>query len=134
MCSEPIFFVDTDLISRLLNGAILRENGFEVREATSGAGAMAVLDSEARLGALVTSIDLGAGPDGFEVASFARALRPGLPVVYLAANELQRSRCEGEPDGVFVAKPCDPDQLVKALDRLAKLEPAQTGAARPTAA
>ena len=134
MCSEPILFVEPDLISRLLNGAILRESGFDVLEATSAAKAMSALRGDVRFAALVTSIDLGAGSDGFEVASLARALRPGLPVVYLAANDLQRYRCDGQTEGVFIVKSCAPDHLLGALDRLTRLEPESVGAPPPTAA
>ena len=117
MSKQPILFVDDDLISRLLNGAILRESGFEVLEARSFAEACRVIDQHPDLLALVTDIDLGAAAgDGFEVARRARAARADVPVIYISGTEFPRYAREGVADSRFVPKPFQPSQIVRALD------------------
>ena len=126
MCSEPILFVDDDLISRLLNCAILRECGFTVMEAGSFDEATRIIQRNPRLAALVTDIDLGPGGDGFEVARLARGADPVLPVIYMSGTEIQRYASEGVGDSRFIPKPFEPDQIVRALDDAARVAPART--------
>ena len=116
MCNRPVLFVDDDLISRLLNCAILRESGFVVVEARSYAEACSAIERNPQLSALVTDIDLGAGPDGFEIARQARLAAPQLPVIYMSGTEHQRYDKEGVRDSCFIAKPFQPAQIVRALD------------------
>jgi CheY-like chemotaxis protein len=116
MCSDPVLFVDDDLISRLLNCAVLRESGFDVIEASSYAEACAAIERSPRLAALVTDIELGVGPDGFEIARRARLANPEVAVVYMSGTELRRYAREGVDNSRFIPKPFGPDQVVKALD------------------
>ena len=116
MCSDPVLFVDDDLISRLLNCAVLRESGFNVIEARSYAEACAAIERHPRLTALVTDIQLGVGPDGFEIARRARLANPEVPVVYMSGTELRRYASEGVDNSCFIPKPFGPDQVVRALD------------------
>jgi DNA-binding NtrC family response regulator len=109
MSPDPILYVDSDLISRLLNCAILRDSGYVVLEAQSFAEACRVLERQPNLGALVTEVDLGGGRDGFDLSSRAHGLDPGLPVIYLGMGEsLDNSR--------FIPQPFDGYQIVRALD------------------
>jgi CheY-like chemotaxis protein len=116
MCNYPVLFVDDDLLAHLLHCAVLRESGFNVVEARSYVEACAEIERRPRLAALVTDIDLGAGPDGFEIARQARLANPGVPVVYMSGTDLRRYASEGVNDSRFIPKPFDPEQLVKALD------------------
>jgi CheY-like chemotaxis protein len=124
MCNNPILFVDDDMISLLLNCAVLRECGFVVLEATSYSEARAVLDRQPQLLALVTDIDLGAGPDGFELARGARRIDPDLPVVYMSGSNIGRYAQEGVCGSRFIPKPLDPYQVVRALDDATPMVPA----------
>jgi CheY-like chemotaxis protein len=124
MCNDPVLFVDDDFISRLLNCAVLRENGFDVIEASSYAEACAEIERQPRLAALVTDIELGVGPDGFEIARRARLADPQIPVVYMSGTELRRYAREGVDNSRFIPKPFEPDQVVKALDDATLVAPA----------
>jgi CheY-like chemotaxis protein len=53
MSNDPILFVDDDLMSRLLNCAVLRDCGFSVLEARSYAEACRLIRQQPRLTALV---------------------------------------------------------------------------------
>jgi CheY-like chemotaxis protein len=124
MYNDPVLFVDDDFISRLLNCAVLRESGFDVIEAGSYAEACAEIERRPRLAALVTDIELGVGPDGFEIARRARLANPEVPVVYMSGTDLRRYASEGVNNSRFIPKPFDPDQVVKALDDAAPPAPA----------
>ena len=124
MCNDPVLFVDDDLIARLLNCAVLRESGFNVVEAGSYDEACAELERYPRLAALVTDVDLGAGPDGFEIARLARFANPDVSVVYMSGTELRRYASEGVDNSRFIPKPFSPDQVVRALDDATPLAPA----------
>jgi CheY-like chemotaxis protein len=123
MGNHPILFVDDDLISRLLNCAILRECGFCVLEASTYAEACKLVEGCPKLGALVTDIDLGGEDDGFEIARRARAVDPDLPVVYISGTELARYAHEGVKESRFVPKPFDACQIARALEDLSPVAP-----------
>jgi CheY-like chemotaxis protein len=122
MCNEPILFVDDDLISRLLNCAVLRESGFDVVEARSSGEASRMIESRAMFAALVIDVDIG-DSDGFRLAHRAREMNPELAVVYLAGTDLARNRHEGVQGSCFVPRPFDAEQIVRALDDSAPVLP-----------
>jgi len=123
MSRDPILFVDDDLTSRLLNGAVLRECGFEVLEARSYAEACRVIQQHPRLAALVTETDLRGEADGFEVARRARGANAEIPVVYLATSDLKTCITQAVRNSRLIAKPYDPYQVVRALEDVAPLVP-----------
>jgi CheY-like chemotaxis protein len=126
MSNHPILFVDDDLISRLLNCAILRESGFEVLEAGSYAEACRIIQHH-RLAAVVTDIDLEDEADGFDVARGARAANAHIPIVYISGGDPGRHVSQGVSESRFIPKPLDPYQIVRTLDAAAPLAPAQLG-------
>ena len=125
MSNAPILFVDDDLISRLLNCAVLRDCGFNVLEARSYAEACRLIQEQPCLTALVMPLDLAGKADGFDVSLRARAANAHIPVVYLAGAEVQRYVAEGVSGARFIARPFDPYQIVRALDDAAPLSPAR---------
>jgi DNA-binding response OmpR family regulator len=99
----------------------LENAGYEIVWATDGRDAVTDLDTPSlRLSALVTDIDLGPGPSGFDVADHARARRPGLPVVYVTGDihgQFEQRRVAG---GVLLTKPYSPREIVAALTSLTR--------------
>jgi CheY-like chemotaxis protein len=125
MSNDPILFVDNDLISRLLNCAVLRDCGFKVLEARSYAEACRLIQEQPRLTALVTSLDLASEADGFDVSRRARAANAHIPVVYLSGTDVQQYVAEGVSGSRFIPKPFHPYQIVRTLDAAAPLAPAR---------
>ena len=125
MSNDPILFVDDDLISQLLNCAVLRECGFDVLEARSYAEACRLIQEHPRLTALVTSVDLASQADGFELSRCARAANAHVLVVYLSGAEVHRYVAEGVSGSRFIPRPFDPYQIVRTLDDAAPLAPAR---------
>jgi DNA-binding response OmpR family regulator len=67
---------------------------------------------------LITDINLGKGPDGWDVARHARELIPALPVVYMSGASAHEWTSHGVPHSVFIAKPFAPAQVVTAISTL----------------
>ena len=109
---------DDDAVRPTLEDA-LREGGFELEIANSGGKALAILESHKdKLRGLVTDINLGPGPDGWEVARRGRELIPTLPVVYMSGAASQEWPAKGVPHSTVVAKPFAPAQLITAISAL----------------
>jgi CheY-like chemotaxis protein len=62
---------------------ILSDLGFEVLEAHDSVSALRVLDSGVALNLLVTDVGLPGGMNGRQVADFARARLPALPILFV---------------------------------------------------
>lgn len=113
-----ILVVEDDLVLNFVNCETLRDNGFNAVGVHGGDSAFEMVDREAGWSALVTDIELGTGPDGFEVARRARAANPDLHVVFVSGAEAARRRAEGIDGSEFLRKPFQPTEIVEALDRL----------------
>jgi CheY-like chemotaxis protein len=72
--------------------------------------------------ALLTDVDLGSGPDGFDVARHARTLYRRLPVVFVSGTMAAHHAANGVVNSAFVAKPFLPHQIMAALIRVSDLE------------
>lgn len=115
---------DDDAIRSMLNEA-LGDGGFEVATATNGADAIKILDElSTKLRALVTDINLGSGPDGWDIARHARELRPQLPIVYMSGASAHEWASHGVPNSTIVNKPFAPAQIVTAISALINISDA----------
>ena len=56
--------------------------------------------------------------DGWEVARHAREIDPALPVVYMNGGSAEDWGSKGVPNGIVLAKPFAPAQLVTAISQL----------------
>jgi DNA-binding response OmpR family regulator len=98
---------------------ILREAGFDSVAAPNGQAAMKEIETDAsRFSAVVTDIDLGNGPTGWEVARRARELSEGIPIIYMSGASYGDWSSQGVPKSVMIVKPFAPAQLVTALATL----------------
>jgi CheY-like chemotaxis protein len=111
-----ILLVDDEaMIQDLLQGA-LEDGGFSVVLANDGRSALAILEREApAISGLVTDINLGAGPTGWDVARQGRRLNAELAVVYMSGGSPHEWEAEGVPGSALVAKPFAPAQVLIAL-------------------
>ena len=80
---ETVLVVDDEPAVRMLVAEALEEAGYTVIQAANGMAAMAVLESDTTLNMLVTDVGLPEGLNGRQVADAARALRPGLRVLFI---------------------------------------------------
>jgi DNA-binding response OmpR family regulator len=109
---------DEETIITLLQET-LRDAGFELEVAKSGDEALAILDAKSEtLRGLITDINLGAAPGGWDVAKHARELSPDIPVLYISGASGHEWTSHGVPNSTIVAKPFALAQIVTAISAL----------------
>lgn len=114
-----LLLVEDEALVRLTVAMMLEDHGFEVAEAATGEQALDLVKGGLTPAMLVTDIDLGAGMNGLALADRVRALRPGLPVVFVTGRPptlRDRPRRAGE---AYVPKPFDADVLARTIHALA---------------
>jgi CheY-like chemotaxis protein len=121
---DKILFVEDDFIVSHDLCEFLRDAGYAVKPVYCGKAAFEVIDRHEHLIALLTDINLGPGPDGVDVARYARAFSPELPVVFVSSAADPRHEGNGVARSEFVAKPFLPEQVADALGRVIRLEAA----------
>jgi CheY-like chemotaxis protein len=114
-----ILLVEDDEGIRVLLEESLQEGGFELVVAASGAEALGALETRGTsFRGLITDVDLGQGPDGWEVARRARELNPDLSVVYMSGASFESWSSRGVPHSTMVSKPFAPAQILTAISAL----------------
>ena len=122
MLIKKILVVEDNYILNQDLCEFLREEGHQVKPIYCGKDAFEAVGRHQDLVALLTDIDLGTGPDGIDVARYARAFSPNLPVVFMSANSNGRHELAGVTGSEFIAKPFQPQQIAKALSRVIQLQ------------
>jgi CheY-like chemotaxis protein len=114
-----VLLVEDQALVLMVAQEALEAGGYSVLIAQDGADATTILDAQAaNLAGLVTDVQLGGDPDGWEVARHARELRSDLPVVYMTGDSAADWSVQGVPNSVVVQKPYAPAQLVTAISAL----------------
>jgi CheY-like chemotaxis protein len=124
MSKSRILFVEDDYVLNMATSEYLEDIGFDVTSVHSTPDAIAAINDPEYIAALLTDIDLGAGPDGFDVARYARTLYRHLPVVYVSGSKGVHHAAHGVPGSLFVGKPFRQRQVGEALDRVIRHEAA----------
>lgn len=96
---------------------VLQGRSADVRLATSGAEALAILTEHCRrIDLLVTDVSLE-GPGGAEIITRARSEKPGLPVVCTSGFDgAIKGRALSIPNVRWLDKPFTPEQLLEVVD------------------
>jgi PAS domain S-box-containing protein len=104
---ETVLVVDDEATIRHLIDEVLDEQGYTVIGAADGAAGIKVLQSSARIDLLVTDVGLPNGMNGRQVADAARALRPGLNVLFITGYAENAAVGNGhlEPGMELLTKP-----------------------------
>jgi DNA-binding response OmpR family regulator len=119
MEAPVLLLVEDEVLVQELLATEFVETGFEIVVASDGHRGLAELDADAaRFKAVVTDINLGKGPDGWDVARRARELVADMPVVYITGDSSRDWSSKGVPDSVVVSKPFVPAQLSTAVATL----------------
>jgi PAS domain S-box-containing protein len=104
---ETILVVDDEATIRHLIDEVLDEQGYTVIGAADGAAGLKVLESGARIDLLITDVGLPNGMNGRQVADAARAMRPGLQVLFITGYAENAAVGNGhlEPGMALLTKP-----------------------------
>jgi CheY-like chemotaxis protein len=119
-----VLLVEDDHVVNMAILGVLEDLGIFVTAAHTAEEAMSVIDARGYLKMLLTDVDLGKGPNGFDVARHARACYPNLPVVFVSGTTASRHAAEGVSGSVLVTKPFHPSQIRDALNTVLGLEAA----------
>jgi CheY-like chemotaxis protein len=107
-----VLVVDDNPIVRSTAVHLFQDLGFQVHDAYSGEGALALIRKHPRVGLLFVDVRMP-GMDGFALAEAAQSMRPGIKVVFTSGYVDARS----VPDeALFIAKPWRVDEIATALE------------------
>ncbi|MGZ3313267.1 MAG: response regulator [Caulobacteraceae bacterium] len=128
---ERVLLVEHDELLAVLFELALREAGYDVTRVRSGAEAISRLTPDgASIDLVVTDIGFRDGPDGWQVARRARAVRPDMPVIYMTGARADEWRPQHVPLGVLLLKPFPVQQLVEIVGALLAAKAESGGAQR----
>jgi len=96
----------------------LEEEGYQVSLCGTGFDALNYIEMEDRVRAIVTDINFGSGPDGWEIARRAREHFPGAAVVYITGDSAAEFQQERVAQSRLLQKPFDVAELVTAVTEL----------------
>jgi CheY-like chemotaxis protein len=116
-----ILVVEDEPLPRLDLVDALSDAGYAVLEASDAHQALGYLRNRHPIDVVITDIDLGAGPTGWDVAETFRAARSDIPIIYMSGVAGDRRR--RVPGGVFLAKPCRTLDILKVCRGLSGAEP-----------
>lgn len=122
MRSRVILVVEDEALILLDIENMLVELGFEVIAAKNGLRAIEAFDADpSRVNGVVTDINLGKGPRGWDIAHHIRQRAPLMPMVYMSGDSSHEWEAYGVPNSVLVAKPFMNEELVTALTNVMHL-------------
>jgi len=111
-----ILFIEDDELLQVDGQMVLRDAGYDVALASTGADACVLLERHCdRVSALVTDINLRGPMSGWQVAEAARRLNGALPVLYVSASEHGDFAARGVPGGGWVSKPFGWSEVTRAI-------------------
>jgi CheY-like chemotaxis protein len=115
-----ILVVEDEALPRLDLVETLSSAGYEVLEAIDAHQALGYLRNGRPIDIVITDIDLGTGPTGWDVAEIFRAARSDIPIIYVSGIAGDRRR--RVPGSVFFAKPCRTWDVLKVCRGLCGAE------------
>ncbi|GAA3718440.1 hypothetical protein GCM10022268_28440 [Sphingomonas cynarae] len=120
---QTILVVDDEATIRHLIDEVLDEQGYTVIGAADGAAGLKVLQSGARIELLITDVGLPNGMNGRQVADHARALRPGLKVLFITGFAENAAVGNGhlEPGMELLTKPFTLEALTSKVAAMIKV-------------
>jgi two-component system cell cycle response regulator CpdR len=113
-----VLLADDEVLVRDLVEESLQEAGYEVVAVSSSPEAFAALEAQGDFVAVVTDINFGAAPPGWEVAVRAREGRPNIAVVYMTGDSGHEWSAHGVPQSTIITKPFAPSQIAVAVASL----------------
>lgn len=116
--SVLVLIAENEAAIRNVLHASFEDGGFAVVLASSGEEAIAALEANRGVRALITDIKLESKVTGWDVARHGRELNPDLPVVYITASEGHDWASLGVPNSVLIEKPFAPAQVLTAVSQL----------------
>lgn len=109
-----ILVVEDEVLIRLTVADHLRDCGFRVLEAANGDEARRIIEAGETIDLVFSDVQMPGTVDGFSLARWIRATRPGLPVL-LTSGYVKQAEVAHDLCAEIVSKPYDHDDLVRRL-------------------
>ena len=116
-----VLVVDDEVFVRLLVADVLDEAGFEVVEAADARTALKRLELADDVQVLFTDINMPPGMNGLDLAEQVHQRWPEVGIVVSSGYE-RPSHEQTADSGIFVPKPFRPDDIVRAVRKVAARE------------
>ena len=115
-----VLLVEDEGVIRMMTAEFLQDAGFEVTEARDGDEAAGLLDSASDFDVLFTDVRMPGTLDGLDLASHARRLYPGMPLLVVSgyAPQLEARLDALDPAAVFIGKPYSLMEVMAILRHL----------------
>jgi DNA-binding response OmpR family regulator len=111
-----LLLVEDDLGLQDILGEALTDTGYDVVVASNGTQGLAELDARAtQFEKIIADIELGAGPDGWDIGRRAREFVADMPVVYISGNCAGEWPSKSVANSVFIAKPFTMARMILTL-------------------
>ena len=114
--ARRILLVDDDPAVRLTLGKALRRGGYDVDEAADGEEALASVE-RACPDLLVSDLVIPP-PNGQQLAALCREQCPEIPLIFISGYSEDELHDLDIKQVVFLPKPIEPAELLKAVERL----------------
>ncbi|USI73522.1 PAS domain S-box protein [Sphingomonas morindae] len=121
---QTVLIIDDEATIRHLVDEVLDELGYTVIGAADGAAGIKVLQSGARIELLITDVGLPGGMNGRQVADAARAIRPGLKVLFITGFAENAAVGNGhlEPGMELLTKPFSLEALTNKVAEMLRVK------------
>lgn len=117
--SPTILIVEDEVLIQDLLEIAFADAGYRVCVLSSGPEAMSYLDACSDCPhALVTDINLGPPPNGWQIGRRARELSPPMAVIYMSGDSSHDWAAHGVADSLMIAKPFATPHVVSAMSAL----------------
>ncbi len=113
-----LLLVEDDDLVRDTVALMLEEEGFEVVEAADAIQAIELFQGGLNVTALMTDVDLGAGPSGADLADALHRLRPDLRVIFITGRMASLDGRAFDVREAVLPKPFASDALSRVVRRM----------------
>jgi DNA-binding NtrC family response regulator len=115
--TPTLLIVDDETLIRVALSAYLQDCGYKVLEASTADDAILIIEkSDVIIDLVFSDVRMPGSMDGFGLARWVRANRPGLPLILTSGDQKKtasaKELCENEP---FMAKPYDLKMVVAKI-------------------
>lgn len=114
-----LLIAEDEPIIRMVMVECLEEGGFEVLQAANGDDARMILaERHADIAGIITDIRVGRGPNGWELARYARGVQADIGVIYVTGDSAAEWPAQGVPKSIMLQKPFAEAQMLTAISIL----------------
>jgi DNA-binding NtrC family response regulator len=113
---RAILIVEDEAFIRYDLTDFFEDAGFQVFEADSADGAIALMRANPTIGIVLTDIQMPGSMDGIKLAHYLRERFPPA-LLFLASGAIKPTSAELPPGAIFVPKPFDPRFVLEVIER-----------------